>query len=93
MAEQDTQREMLEDLNGYMTRCLADRDQNIARTRAYWDDKPRTMLNENLERIEIDCHHARYTLATADIKRHREQIIDVMSQIEMAKPIVFATNA
>ena len=89
----DHAEELLQELNGQLSTLIAERDSHIARTRAYWDNKPSTILNERLERIEIEKHYAKFTLVTADIRVRREQIIDALSQIEMAKPIVVTAKS
>lgn len=81
----DDAREMLQHLNLQMKHALGERDRRIAEARAYWDAKPRTMLNDRLKRIALEAHYARSTLETADIQAQREQIIDALSQIEMTK--------
>lgn len=81
--------ELLQSLNLRLMEALGERDQRVARVRAYWDSKPRTLLNGNLERIEIDKCYAQFTLETADIRAERERIIDTLAQAEMHKPVVF----
>lgn len=85
--------ELLQRLTLQMRDALDKRDRRVAETRAYWDAKPRTMLNDRLERIALDAHYARFILETSVMRAQREQIIDALSRIEMAKPLAITIPA
>jgi len=88
----DHAKECLEWLNRQMEDAMAAREKRMETAREYWNGKPRTMLNDQLSRIEMEKHHAQYILETAPVRAEREVMIDLLTQVEMAKPPVFVVN-
>lgn len=80
--------EMLKYLTGQIEDAAAAREHQIAKTREYWNSKPRTMLNDTLSRIEMEKHYAHFTLYTAEIRMQREKLIDALCQVGMQNPYV-----
>lgn len=77
----------LQDLTRRLTDAMAERERRMTKAREYWDGKPRSMLNDRLREIDFGKLYAQFTLETADIRATREQVIDALTQIDMAKPL------
>lgn len=85
--------EAVAEMLNYLTRQIEDaaatRERRIAIAREYWNGKPRSMLNDQLSRIEMEKHQAQFILETAPVRAEREVILDTLANAEMAKPQVF----
>lgn len=82
----ETAREGLAYLNRLIEDAVAACDKRMATSREYWNGKPRTLLNDQLSRIEMEKHRAQYILETAPVRAEREVLLDALVQIAMTKP-------
>ncbi len=80
-------KELLEYLNRQIADAVAACDKRMAISREYWNGKPRTLLNDQLSRIEMEKHRAQYVLETAPVRAEREVVIDALTQAEVRKPL------